>query len=183
MRRHHEWGDYLLASDEGLLKQSKTGQAFILSTFKSYMSNICGTSKVKLIKNQCKNHRVSFWKLVFIVVHFKDLGHRFVKPHVWYRYVDDTFMILHEYAIQEFAEHINSQSKHIKFTIETEQDGQLPFLDTLQACDTEWWWHTEDQDLPKTHGPIIELGLQPHKRSIVCTLLCWAETVMSEPEM
>ena len=40
-------------------------------------------------------------------------------------------MILHEYAIQDFTNHINSQSEHFKFTIEAEQDGQLPFFDTL----------------------------------------------------
>ena len=46
-------------------------------------------------------------------------------------YVDDTFMILHDYAIQDFTYHINSQSEHIKFTIEAEQDFQLSFLYTL----------------------------------------------------
>ena len=53
------------------------------------------------------------------------------KLHIWYRYMDDTFTILHEYAIQGFIDHINAQSEHIKFTIEAELDGQLPFLDTL----------------------------------------------------
>ena len=48
----------------------------------------------------------------------KALDSALTKPHIWY-------------SIQEFTEHINSQSKHIKFTIEAEQNGQLPFLDTL----------------------------------------------------
>ena len=53
------------------------------------------------------------------------------KSHVWYHYVDNTFMILQEYAIQDFTDHINSQSEHIKFTLDAEQGGQLPFLDIL----------------------------------------------------
>ena len=82
------------------------------------------------------------------------------KPHVWYRNVDDTFMILHEYAIQEFTEHINSQSEHIKFTIEAEQDGQLPFLDTLVILNDDSTLKTKIYRKP-THRPILELGLQP----------------------
>ena len=43
-------------------------------------------------------------------------------PHVWYWYIDDTFTVLHQCAIEEFTNHINSLDPHIKFTIE-EQDG------------------------------------------------------------
>ena len=43
---------------------------------------------------------------------------------------NDTFSVLHQMAIEEFTNHINSLHPHIKFTIEEEQDGQLPFLDT-----------------------------------------------------
>ena len=56
----------------------------------------------------------------------KALNNALTRPHV-----DDTFTILHEYAIHDFTNHINTQSEHMKFTIEAEQDGQLPFLDTL----------------------------------------------------
>ena len=53
------------------------------------------------------------------------------KPHVWYCYVDDTFTILHEYAIKDFNDHINSHSKHIKFTIKAEQYGQFDSVTLL----------------------------------------------------
>ena len=52
----------------------------------------------------------------------KALASALTKPHIWYQYVDDTFTILHEYAIQGFTNHFNAQSEHIKFTIEAEQD-------------------------------------------------------------
>ena len=61
----------------------------------------------------------------------KALDNSTTNPYVWYHYVDNTFTILHNYAIQEFTDHINSQSEHIKFTIEAEHGGQLPLLDTL----------------------------------------------------
>ena len=53
-----------------------------------------------------------------------------ITPQVRFRYVDDTFTVLHEALIQQFTDHINSQNQFIKFTIKEEQDGQLPFLDT-----------------------------------------------------
>ncbi len=55
------------------------------------------------------------------------------KPHLWTRYVDDTSIIwLHGLVLlQRFHEHLNQQCPSIQFTMETEDDGKIPFLDVL----------------------------------------------------
>ena len=72
---------------------------------------------------------ISMWvdNLAMEDVEEKALDSTLKKTHFWYCYVDDTFMILHEYAIQDFTNHIIAQSEHITFTIEAEEDGLLPF--------------------------------------------------------
>ena len=53
-------------------------------------------------------------------------------PRVWWRYVDDTFVIIKRNALQEFLSHLNSVDTMIQFTMETESRmGELPFLDCL----------------------------------------------------
>ena len=44
--------------------------------------------------------------------------------------MDDTIVVIHEYDIESFTQHINSIDKNINFTNETEQGSLLPFLDT-----------------------------------------------------
>lgn len=54
-----------------------------------------------------------------------------VKPVIYKRYVDDTFIIWPQdiIPVESFLDHMNCQAKTIKFTIEYEKDGKLPFLD------------------------------------------------------
>ena len=53
-------------------------------------------------------------------------------PRLWKRYVDDTFVILHQSQKEEFLQQINSVDPSIKFTTEEpKDDGSMPFLDIL----------------------------------------------------
>ena len=54
-----------------------------------------------------------------------------VTPKVWKRYVDDSFVIIKRDAISAFHDTLNSIDPKISFTIETESNGQIAFLDTL----------------------------------------------------
>ena len=49
----------------------------------------------------------------------------------WYRYVDDTFAIWPHgrERLTEFLDHLNGLHSNIKFTMEIEEEGHLPFLD------------------------------------------------------
>jgi len=60
-----------------------------------------------------------------------------IQPPFWKRYVDDTFTALPQKQIQLFHNHLNSIEPTIQFTIETEVEGTLPFLDTRVTCHTD----------------------------------------------
>ena len=52
-------------------------------------------------------------------------------PKVWKRYVDDSFVIIKEGPVSKFHDTLNAVDPKISFTIETENNGQISFLDTL----------------------------------------------------
>ena len=62
----------------------------------------------------------------------KGLSSAINPPHIWYRFVDDTWVIQKQAHKQAFLDHINSIDPAIKFTVEgTQGNGAIPFLDTL----------------------------------------------------
>ena len=54
-----------------------------------------------------------------------------LQPNLWLRYVDDTFVVWPHGrdTLQDFLKHLNEQHSSIKFTMEVEEDGNIPFLD------------------------------------------------------
>ncbi|GJQ81343.1 hypothetical protein Trydic_g20555 [Trypoxylus dichotomus] len=64
-----------------------------------------------------------------------------MKPKCWYRYIDDTFVIWPHgpRTLEEFLLHINRQHANINFTMEIEEDDDLPFLDVPgERIATNW---------------------------------------------
>ncbi|XP_071441632.1 uncharacterized protein [Hetaerina americana] len=55
------------------------------------------------------------------------------RPKHFYRYVDDTFVIWPHGVdtLKPFLDHMNSRHPSIQFTMESEEEGKLPFLDIL----------------------------------------------------
>ena len=60
------------------------------------------------------------------------LGSTSLKPSMWLRYVDGTFILWsHQEDVQTLLDHVNSIQPSIQFTMEKEQDKKLPFLNVL----------------------------------------------------
>ena len=55
------------------------------------------------------------------------------QPRIWYRYVDDTFVVWEHrrQQLDEFLEHINGLRERILFTMEVEENDKISFLDVL----------------------------------------------------
>ena len=56
-----------------------------------------------------------------------------IKPLVWYRYVDDIFIVYDkdDSSFDNFVSYVNNLLPSIKFTVEREQENKLSFLDVL----------------------------------------------------
>ena len=55
-----------------------------------------------------------------------------LRPRVWKRYVDDTFVISMRASVDGLLAHLNNQQPTIRFTMEAEKDGKIAFLDTFR---------------------------------------------------
>jgi Reverse transcriptase (RNA-dependent DNA polymerase) len=52
-------------------------------------------------------------------------------PRFWARYVDDVIAVVKKSQVEKTLEELNKRSPTIKFTIEREKNGKIPFLDLM----------------------------------------------------
>ena len=108
-------------------------------------------------------------------------------PSVWLRYVDDTFVKIHEYFVNEFTEHLNSIDENIKFNTESEMEGKLPFLDSCNVTTLNDDGYLDLTVYRKTPHTDQYLNFESnhhlqHKRSVVRTLINRANCIITKPE-
>ena len=84
--------------------------------------------------------------------------------------------------VDPFHEHFNSIDPHIPLTAERESRGQLPFLDALLSREEDGKISTEVYRKPTHTDQYLAFDfhhLAAHKRAVVSTLMCQAETLSS----
>nr|VZI18129.1 unnamed protein product [Spirometra erinaceieuropaei] len=106
------------------------------------------------------------------------------KPKFWARYVDDTFVVLKREMVSNFHALLNSVLPDIQFTMETENNNQIAFLDVLvhrkvngSLKTTVYRKATNTRQILSYHSnhPLC------HKRSCVRSLYRRVDTHCSEP--
>ena len=104
-------------------------------------------------------------------------------PRFWKRYVDDTCTAVPAESLTSLHEHLNSIDDHIQFTVEKEENGCLPFLDSLLTRETDGSistsvyrkkTHTDQYLQFSSHHPLA------HKKSVVTTLFHRATALSSD---
>ena len=105
------------------------------------------------------------------------------KPYFWKRYVDDIFAVIDKNAVNTVLDKLNSFHPSVQFTVETENQNSIPFLDVLvkkdptsQNIQTTVYYkstHTGQYLNYHSHHPVI------HKQSVVDTLVSRASNICS----
>ena len=108
------------------------------------------------------------------------------EPRIWKRYVDDAFTILDRENVDDFLQHLNNQQPSIRFTMETEKDNKLAFLDTAVLREPDGRLttsvyrkptHTDQYLAYDSHHP------QSVKRGIVKCLYERAKRLVTKPSV
>ena len=109
-----------------------------------------------------------------------------IKPKLWLRFVDDTFVILDKRAGEDFFRFINNKDPNIKFTQEACIDNKIAFLDCLVSiCEngslkTEVYrkpTHTDHYLRFDSNHPLV------HKLGVIRTLFHRGDTIISDPNL
>ena len=108
-------------------------------------------------------------------------------PQVWYRFVDDTWVIQQQAHKQALLDHINNIDPAIEFTVEgTQGNGAIPFLDTLVTPLADGSLSITVYHKP-THTDQYLQWDSPHslsaKYSVIGTLTHRAKVVCTDPEL
>ncbi|XP_072025387.1 uncharacterized protein [Amphiura filiformis] len=109
------------------------------------------------------------------------------RPTLWKRYVDDILEIVNKEQVDNLTDHLNQSDPtgNIKFTYEKEQEGTIPFLDTLIVRKADGSvkllvyrkvTHTDQYLNFESHHPIH------HKLGVVHTLLDRMNSIVTEEE-
>ena len=94
-------------------------------------------------------------------------------PIMWKRYVDDTFVVIKKNNLETFHEHLNNIEASIKFTMETESNNFLPFLDVLVVKEKSGNLTTELYQKPTHTNRYLNFNSKhslSQKRGIISTL-------------
>ncbi|GJQ74604.1 hypothetical protein Trydic_g21461 [Trypoxylus dichotomus] len=105
------------------------------------------------------------------------------KPMVWWRYVDDTFVVWPQGRdkLERFLEHLNGVHPNIQLTMELEHNGELPFLDVRSNRDqarattsvlrkpthTDRYLHNYSNHYPGQKNTVVRTLVERSRR--VCT--------------
>ncbi|KAL9964643.1 hypothetical protein ACROYT_G028317 [Oculina patagonica] len=109
------------------------------------------------------------------------------KPKIWKRYVDDTFTILDRENVDSFLQHLNNQQPSIRFTMETESDSKLAFLDTAVSREPDGRLTTSVYRKPTHTDQYLAYDSHHHppsvKRGIVKCLYERAKRLVTKPSV
>ena len=107
------------------------------------------------------------------------------KPKILKRYMDDTFTILDRDRVDSFLQHLNSQQPTIRFTMKTENDNKIAFLDASVSREPDGRLttsvyrkptHTDQYLAYDSHHPqSVKLGIV---KCLSASHLCGKETLV-----
>ncbi|KAL9973358.1 hypothetical protein ACROYT_G019801 [Oculina patagonica] len=92
------------------------------------------------------------------------------KPKIWKCYMDDTFTILDRGSVDSFLQHLNNQQPSIRFTMETENDCKIAFLDTTVSREPDGRLTTSVYRKP-THTDQYLAYDSHHPQSVKCGIV------------